>query len=192
MAEWIDPRTGEPAVPEQVNPRTVTSSSGFNFYMQSDLAAEEKEMEKAIAAAGTGGKTHQVYAEDADDKPIEGTVGKGDGLTGVLKEMMRQAKSPKDFQFGRFSLMNPEGADLGDGRGMVPVAETIVGFGKSVLTCRGCGLRTRVVWVKTHKSWVYECSFRCKKLYWIPNDVALETEIRNLALTGPARRKGRG
>lgn len=128
-----------------------------DFFIQSDLAREEKEMEKAIADMGEA-TVKRVYEAEGDDKPLEGGVGDLERLLRIINQ------DPKGVEHGHYSILNPNGHK-----------ETITDFGKGRMTCMGCGFDTQVVFVQTHSSWVYECQWRCKRLYWIPRDVGLPT-----------------
>lgn len=128
-----------------------------DFFIQSELAREEKEMEKAISEMGEA-TIRRVYEDEGDDRPLEGAAGDLERLLRVV------AKDPKGFEHGKYSVLNPHGHK-----------ETITDFGKGRMTCMGCGFQTQVVFLQTHRSWVYECGWRCKRLYWIPRDVGLPT-----------------
>lgn len=127
------------------------------FFFQSEMAREEREMEKAIADMGEA-TVRRVYEAEGDDKPLEGSVGDMERLLRAINQ------DPQGVEHGRYSVLNPHGHK-----------ETILDYGKGRLTCMGCGFDTQVVFIQTHHSWVYECNWRCKHIYWIPRDVGLPT-----------------
>lgn len=128
-----------------------------DFFIQSDLAREEKEMERAIADMGEA-TVRRVYEAEGDDRPLEGSVG---DMERILRTI---AQDPKGLKHGHYSILNPNGHK-----------ETITDLGKGRLTCMGCGFLTSVFFVQTRHSWVYECNWKCKHVYWIPRDVGLPT-----------------